>query len=155
MTWTLDHLWVEVSGFLKTIEANVWQLLTDPQLTEQYMYNSQLHADWELGGKAVWKAQDENGKGIDHVNAQVLVYEPYQHLAFTIFHEATDQRPEVQSDLHYLLEPETNGVRLTIKQGDFALLKLGKELFERCQQGWDYVMPQLLKTGETRFIKPT
>lgn len=119
------------------------------------MYNSQLHADWELEGKAVWKAQVENGKCIDHVKAQVLVYEPYQHLAFTIFHGATCQRPEVQSDLHYLLEPETNGVRLTIKQGDFALLKLGKELFVRCQQGWNYIMPQLLKTGETRFIKPT
>ncbi len=109
------------------------------------MYNSQLQADWEIEGKAVGKAQNENGKWIDHVKAQVPVYEPYQHLAFTIFNEATYQRPEVQSDLHYLLEPETNGVRLTIKQGDFALLKLGKELFERFQQGWGYVMPQLLK----------
>ena len=102
MTRTPAHLWVKVSDFLKTTEANVWQLLTDPQLTEQYMYNSQLHADWELRGKAVWKVQDENVKWIDDVKAQVLVYEPFQHIAFTIFNEVRDQRPEVQSDLHYL-----------------------------------------------------
>jgi len=60
-------------------------------------------------------------KWIHHVKVQVLVYEPFQHLALTIFHEARDQRPEVQLDLHYLLEPETNGVGFTIKQGDFAI----------------------------------
>ena len=89
------------------------------------------------------------------MKAQVLVYEPYRHLAFTIFHQATDKRPEVQSELHYTLEPKTDGVRLSIKQGDFALLNLGEELFERCQQSWEYVMPQLLKTGEALFEKPT
>ena len=89
------------------------------------------------------------------MKAQVLVYEPYRHLAFTIFYQATDKRPEVQSELHYTLETKTDGVRLSIKQGDFALLNLGEELFERCQQSWEYVMPQLLKTGEALFEKPT
>jgi uncharacterized protein YndB with AHSA1/START domain len=92
MTRTPNNSWVEVSGFLKTTEVNVWQLLTDPQLTEQYMYNCQLHSEWKLGAEAVWKAQDESGKWVDHVKAQVLVYEPYRHLAFTIFHQATDKR---------------------------------------------------------------
>jgi uncharacterized protein YndB with AHSA1/START domain len=155
MTRTPNNSWVEVSGFLKTTEVNVWQLLTDPKLTEQYMYNCQLHSEWKLGAEAVWKAQDESGKWVDHVKAQVLVYEPYRHLAFTIFHQATDKRPEVQSELHYTLEPKTDGVRLRIKQGDFALLNLGEEFFERCKQGWEYVMPQLLKTGEALFEKPT
>lgn len=53
MTRTPNNSWVEVSGFLKTTEVNVWQLLTDPQLTEQYMYNCQLHSEWKLGAEAV------------------------------------------------------------------------------------------------------
>jgi hypothetical protein len=44
MTRTPNNSWVEVCGFLKTTEVNVWQLLTDAKLTEQYMYNCQLHS---------------------------------------------------------------------------------------------------------------
>jgi len=110
MTASPNSQWVTVSGFLKTSVPNAWQLLTDPQLTERYMYNCQLHSDWKVGSTAVWKAQEENGNWVPHVKAQVLVYEPCRHLAFTIFHEATDQRPEIQSELHFLLEPKGDGI---------------------------------------------
>ena len=76
-------------------------------------------------------------------------------MAFTVFHEATDQRPEIQSELHFLLEPKGDGTRLTVKQGDFAQLELGNVLYKQCQQGWDYVMPQLLDTAKAVFDKPT
>lgn len=145
--------WAQVKGFLKTTEANVWQLLTDPQLTQRYMYNCQLHADWRVGGQAIWKAQDENSKWVEHVKAEVLVYSPHQHLAFYIKHQATEKRPEVISELHFHLEPETEGVMLTIRQGDFFKLNLENELFERCQKGWEYVMPLLLETSQLIFEK--
>jgi uncharacterized protein YndB with AHSA1/START domain len=146
--------WAEVSAFIPTGEANVWQLLTDPKFTERYMYQCQLHADWHIGGKAVWKAQNENGDWVEHVKAQVLIYNPSTHLAFTIFHEATDDYPEVQSELHYHLEPQKNGVKLTIRQGDFAQLGLENTLRQRCQQGWEYVMPLLKETAGLAFEKP-
>jgi uncharacterized protein YndB with AHSA1/START domain len=146
--------WAQVTGFLKTSEANVWRLLTEPQLTERYMYNCQLHADWHIGGQAVWRAPDENGKWIDHVRAQVLVYSPYQHLAFNVVHQATAKRPEVTSELHYILKPKAEGVHLTIKQGDFVKLNLDEELFESCQQGWKYVMPLLIETSQHVFEQP-
>ncbi len=155
MTASPNSQWVAVSGFLKTTAPNVWQLLTDPQLTERYMYNCQLHSDWKVGSTAVWKAQEENGNWVPHVKAQVLVYEPCRHLAFTIFHEATDQRPEIQSELHFLLEPKGDGINLTINQGDFGRLELDNVLYKQCQQGWDYVMPQLLDTAKAVFDKPT
>ena len=149
-----DHSWVTVTSLLNTTEADVWQLLTDPKMTEQYMYDCQLHAVWEVGGRAVWKAKDEEGNWIDNVKAQVLVYEPYKHLAFRVLHQATDQRPEVHSELHFLLKSKTEGVHLTIKQGDFAVLNLGVELFERCQQGWEFVMPKLIQACEYNFKPP-
>lgn len=155
MTLSEHNSWAQATGFLRTSASNVWKLLTDPKLTEHYMYNCQLHADWQIGGQAVWKAQDEKGNWIDHVKAQVLLYEPYRHLAFIIMHQATAERPEVKSELHYTLEPKTDGIQLTIKQGNFTDLKQDDELLERCQQGWDFVMPMLIETCHHVFDKPT
>lgn len=138
--------WAKVTALISIKKELLWRVLTQPELTERYMYNCQLHSNWKIGDKAVWKNKTEDGKWQEHVEASVLVYQPFKHLAFTIYHKSTDHFPETQSELHFYLIPQKNGLELRIEQGDFARIEGGDERCEKCQQGWEYVLPKLVET---------
>jgi hypothetical protein len=108
------------------------------------MYHCQLHTTGVLGSTAVWKAQTKNGAWVDHIKAKVLVFDVGKHLAFEIFHEATDRFGPAVSELHFYLESIKEGTRIFIKQGDFSIIENGAERCASCQQGWEYVLPNLL-----------
>lgn len=42
-------------------KERIWKALTDPNLTEKYMYNCQLHSSWEVNSDALWKQKNEDG----------------------------------------------------------------------------------------------
>ena len=113
------------------------------------MYQCQLHAEWHPGGSAVWKAISEAGLWQEHVKAIVLVYLPHSHLAFTIFHKSTKNYSAAISELHFYLESAPKGTQLRIEQGDFSTMEKGAELQKTCQQGWESVLPDLIKTCNT------
>ncbi|MEK9612565.1 MAG: SRPBCC domain-containing protein [Flavobacteriaceae bacterium] len=147
---TIKHpLWTKVSADFKIQPDRVWEAITLPQMTEQYMYNCQLHADWKVGGKAVWKAQSSNGSWHDHVKAEIIILCPNEHLGFKVFHEATECHPEVCSELHYRIELFNKVTRLTIQQGDFQFITGGEDRYNSCQQGWDFVFPKLIQLLKT------
>ena len=141
--------WARVTVTLKATQKTGWKVLTQPELTEKYMYQCQLHAEWYPGAAAVWKAKDEQGLWQDHVTAKVLAYQPHSHLAFTIFHKPTADRDAAVSELHFYLEVKSKGTQLRIEQGDFSSLENGVELQKSCQQGWESVLPDLIKTCNT------
>ena len=113
------------------------------------MYNYQLHAQWIPGKRAVWKAKNADGVWGDHVEAEVLVYQPKKHLAFKIMHQATKDYPAAVSELHLYLDSVGEQVHLHIEQGDFTAIEYGLERSKSCQQGWEYVLPNLIKTCKT------
>lgn len=46
-------LWAKVTASIPVSKERVWAVLTEPKLTEKYMYNCQLHSNWAIGDKAV------------------------------------------------------------------------------------------------------
>ena len=141
--------WAKVSAEIEASQEMVWKVLTQPELTEKYMYQCQLHAEWHPGGSAVWKAKSEAGFWQEHVKAKVLVYLPHTHLAFTIFHKSKKNYSAAISELHFYLESAPKGTQLRIEQGDFSTMEKGAELQKTCQQGWESVLPDLIKTCNT------
>ena len=139
-------LWAKVTATIPTSKEKVWEVLTNPKLTEQYMYKCQLHSTWELGSKAIWKEKLEDGTWQDHVVGEVMVYKPFEHLALKIFHKATEEHSREVSELHFNLDAGANSTLLTIKQGDFNTIASAKKNHQACQQGWEYVMPKLIET---------
>lgn len=142
-------LWAKVTADFEVPPERIWEAITLPQMTMQYMYDCQLHADWKVGGKAIWKAESPDGTWQDHVSAEITILNPHAHLAFKVFHNATERYPEVSSELHYRIESFHKVTRLTIQQGDFQFLAGGEERCNSCQQGWDYVLPKLIQLLKT------
>ena len=136
--------WASVRATVPVSKKIVWEALTLPEHTQKYMYHCQLHTTGVLGSTAVWKAQKKNGAWVDHIKAKVLVFDVGKHLAFEIFHEATDRFGPAVSELHFYLESIKEGTCIFIKQGDFSIIENGAERCASCQQGWEYVLPNLL-----------
>ena len=82
-----DKKWVCVEIPLQVTDIRVWAALTDPKLTQRYMYNCQLHSSWEVGSDAIWKEEKSDGTFTIHVRAKVLEFTPHTKLRFLIFHE--------------------------------------------------------------------
>lgn len=104
-----SSLWAKVSITVPITKEKVWDVLTLPELTQRYMYNCQLHSSWELGSKAIWSAQLEDGSWHDHVVAIVVVHNPYEQITLEIIHQATEEYPSEVSRLYYNLETVPEG----------------------------------------------
>ncbi|MDG1341546.1 MAG: SRPBCC domain-containing protein [Flavobacteriaceae bacterium] len=141
-----SSLWAKVSITVPITKEKVWDVLTLPELTQRYMYNCQLHSSWELGSKAIWSAQLEDGSWHDHVVANVVVHNPYEQITLEIIHQATEEYPSEVSRLYYNLETVPEGTLLSIKQGDFNTITSGEKRHLSCQQGWDFILPKLIET---------
>ena len=146
---TSSYAWAFVDATINASLNSVWNALTLPELTEKYMYGCQLYAEWTPGKRAVWKAQNREGFWEDHVEAEVLVYQPKTHLAFKIMHQATKDYPAAVSEFHFYLDSNEEAVHLRIEQGDFTTITQGLERGKKCQEGWEYVLPNLIKTCKT------
>ena len=120
-------LWARLELPLATTKENIWLALTLPELTEQYMYNCQLHCKWELGSDALWRELQEDGSFITHVSGTLLDYQPY-------------------SLLRFILSPSQKGVLLTVEQGDFSTFPQAEEIYAECVSGWNYVQEKLIAT---------
>ncbi len=125
----------------------IWKVLTEPKLTEKYMYNCQLHSDWKVGDDAVWKEQKEDGTYIVHVQAKVLEYSPYTRLRFSIEHK-DKKYGSCKSELKFTISEKDSATVLKIEQGDFSKMPKGFQLYEDTLAGWNYVKADLIKTVE-------
>ena len=142
-----DKKWVCVEIPLQATETAVWSALTDPKLTQRYMYNCQLHSSWEVGSDAIWKEEHSDGTFTTHVRAKVLEFTPYTKLRFTIFHE-NKEFGACESELKFTILKQDSGVILKIEQGDFSKLPNGIQSYDDCLMGWNYVRKGLSTTIE-------
>lgn len=138
-------LWARLELPLATTKENVWSTLTLPALTQQYMYNCQLFCSWELGSEALWKEKKEDGSFVTHVRGQLLEYQPYRSLRFRIYHRLKGPN-KCTSQLNFILSPHSEGVLLTVEQGDFSTFPQAEEIYAECVSGWNYVQEKLSAT---------
>ena len=70
-----------------TIHASatkVWDVLTKPEYTEQYMFGCTIDSDWKIGGPFLWKGVFD-GKEVVAVKGTLVTKEDDRLLAYTTF----------------------------------------------------------------------
>ena len=60
----------------KTIKLNasvseVWEALTNPEMTKKYMFGSEVVSDWKVGSPLEWKGMSE-GKEVVYVKGNIV-----------------------------------------------------------------------------------
>ena len=53
----MGELIVKKSIKINSSASKVWQVLTNPELTKQYMFGCEIISDWKVGSPVIWRGQ--------------------------------------------------------------------------------------------------
>ncbi|MFF9853520.1 SRPBCC family protein [Streptomyces litmocidini] len=144
--------------YIRTTPEELWQALTDPELTRRY-WGVAFESEWTPGAPMVW---DENGSRTEDPEQVVLEAEPGRLLSYTwhtftpAWAEAVRLEEEVYASLvrerrsrvTFAIEPSGDMVKLTVTHGDLEPDGAIKALIG---EGWPALissLKSLLETGE-------
>lgn len=131
----------------KTTKSSIWNLVTNPEMTKQYMFGCEVLSDWKIGSPIVWKGKTEKGEEIIYVKGTIVDYINEEKVTFTMFDPSIGiaDIPENYVNLTYEVKEIEDGCLLRIIQGDFNGTENGEKRFEESKQGWKRVIPLMKK----------
>lgn len=131
-------------------KKQVWDLLTNPEITKQYMYGCEVLSDWEIGSSIIWKGLTEDETEIIYVKGEIIEIINGEKVTFSMFdpNAGLADNLENYANLTYELLELENGTRLTLTQGDYAKLENGKSRYEESLKGWGMIFPMMKKVIE-------
>jgi uncharacterized protein YndB with AHSA1/START domain len=143
------ELVVKKTTQLNAAASKVWEALTNPELTKQYMYGCQAISDWKIGSPINWKGFAEGKEGI-FVKGNITNIEPGKILQYTTFdpNAGYEDIPANYLTVTQELSEENGRTVLSTTQGDFAKVVDGEKRYNASLQGWDYALNGLKELVE-------
>jgi uncharacterized protein YndB with AHSA1/START domain len=132
--------------YIRTTAEKLWQALIDPEFTRQFWAGTWQECEWKVG--APWRIMIPDGRVGD--NGEVLEIEPHRRLVLSWCNEFKPElRQEGYSRMTYLLEPEGDMVKLTVRH---EIDRPQSKFIEAVSSGWPLILASLkslLETGES------
>ena len=132
--------------YIRSTPEKVWQALTEPEFTRQFWAGTWQDCTWKVG--APWRIMIPDGRIADQ--GEVLEIEPHRRLVLSWRNEFKPElRAEGVSRLTYLLEPEADMVRLTVRH---EIDRPQSRLIDAVSGGWPLILASLkslIETGES------
>ncbi len=143
----MKELVVKKSIEINSTPSKVWEIITNPAYTKQYMFGCELLSDWKIGSSVIWKGSAD---GKVYVKGNLLKIEPNKFLQFTVFdpNMGIEDMPSNYATVTYELSSETNHTKLSVSQGDFAGMAEGEKRYSETNAGWDMVFPKMKELAE-------
>ena len=131
----------------KFSKKQVWNLLTNPEITKQYMYGCEVLSEWKVGSPIIWKGITEDGAEVIYVKGEIIEIEKEKKVTFTMFdpNKGMEDKLENYVNLTYELQKLKNGTKLILTQGDFSKAENGKNRYEESSKGWEMILPIMEK----------
>ena len=127
--------------YIKSSLTEVWDALTNPDLTERYWFGTRIDSQWTVGSKVLYI---RNGDITDeHVVLAVDEPHGFSHTFKPVFGEFQSEAP---SRVTVALDENSGVVRLTVVHDDFAR---ESKVFPACRQGWPMILSNLKTLLET------
>ncbi len=127
--------------YIRATPEQVWQALTDPELTKQYYYGNTVESDWTPGASLVYRNPD----GTEAIHCEVVEADAPKRLVHTFVFPGTDESP---SRCTWSIEPRGEATLLTLTHDDFD----GEtQTFRSVAHGWVSILSGLktvLETGQ-------
>lgn len=121
------------SIMLNATPERVWEALTHPGMTKQYMYG-EAYCDWKEGSKITWKISD-NGKELEQ-RGEVLRIIPGQLLSYSLYDPQIhlDDKPENYIHVTYEIAHKKHATELMVSVdnlgGNDAIADQVTEMFD-------------------------
>ena len=131
--------------FVRASAEEVWQALTDPDLTPKYYFGSAVEGDWRVGGKYRYP-RPEGGTFVD---GEVLELEPPHKLVTTFTPNWEGSAVAAGTRVTFLIEPQEEICKITLThEGLDTSQGIGADIAE----GWSRILSGLktmLETGDS------
>jgi uncharacterized protein YndB with AHSA1/START domain len=124
--------------------ARVWDVITDPASTRDFMFGTELSTDWTVGGPITWSGSWE---GKDYQDKGVVVeVEPGRRLVYTHFSPLGGQedKPENYHTLTWTLQDQGGRTLLVLSQDNNA----SAEAAEHSKGMWDQLVADVKRLSE-------
>ncbi len=122
--------------------AEVWNALTNPDLTQQYWGGTRIESDWKVGSKVLYL---RDGKVTDENTA--LVVDPPHKLSYTFRPVFGEYAKEPASRVTFTIEPNGHVTRLDMLHEGFPPNSV---VFSACSQAWPSILSGLKALLETQ-----
>ncbi|MEE9363131.1 MAG: SRPBCC domain-containing protein [Cellulophaga sp.] len=129
-----------------TTKKKVWDLLTNPEMTKQYMFGCEVLSEWTIGSQIIWKGKTEDGQEIIHVKGEITEVENGKKVSFTMLdpNMGIKDIPENYVDLTYEVSESESGATFKLTQ-DFEGTENAEKRYEESIGGWDMVIDVMKK----------
>lgn len=118
--------------------SSAWNALIDPEEIKKYMFGTAVEADWEVGGKIIWKGKWEGKKYLDE--GEILEYEPEKLIKYT--HRSLEPKTVNSQHVHIItvkLEQQNGCVLIDLIQENV----LNEEAKEGFEENWNMILDNL------------
>lgn len=118
----------------------VWDALTNPELTQQYMFGCRTVSDWNPGSTLDWVGTHE-GKDVTYVTGKIVTFEPYDKFVYTVIDPAAKYplTPENHLTVDITLTADAGITRIHVSQGDYTKVAEGEKRYGH-GNGWQGVL---------------
>ncbi|HQS54104.1 MAG: hypothetical protein B7Y15_02960 [Bacteroidetes bacterium 24-39-8] len=129
---------------IKAPASSVWDALTNPEMTKQYMFGCETISDWEIGSALLWQGEYE-GKKMVFVKGHIVDLVPNQLLSYTVIdpNGSIPDIPENYLTVSYELVQKEGYTLFTVTQGDYNKVAEGAKRFEESSnggEGWNPIL---------------
>jgi uncharacterized protein YndB with AHSA1/START domain len=147
---TNEIMMIEKKVQFNVPKEKVWNLLTNPAVTKEYMFGCEVISDWKIGSPILWKGETEDGNEIIYVKGSIIEVIAGQKVTFTMFdpNMKLDDVPENYLNLTYELKEMDDKTILKLTQGNFASVSDGKKRYEESLKGWEMTIPMMIQIAE-------
>jgi uncharacterized protein YndB with AHSA1/START domain len=151
----MEKLFIEKSIEINAPIEKVWKILTDYEFTKQWVkqgwgkigiVNMNVYSDWKPGSEVLWKKET----GTVLVSGKVTKLNPYKLLHFTAFDVNNNEKfiSKEEDGITYKFNEQKGNAILTVRHGNFAVLREGKKNYENTKKVWDAVLPKIKELAE-------
>ena len=137
---------------IRASAARVWDALTNPAQTKEYMFGCEALSDWKVGSPLIWKGNFD-GVELVAVKGSILEIQPGKFLAYTVIDPNNPSIPDLPENyltVTYELSEEGGETHLTATQGDYNIVADGENRYKHSVDGggWAPVLAGIKKLVE-------
>jgi uncharacterized protein YndB with AHSA1/START domain len=139
---------VRESIAINALPSRVWDVLTRPEYTREYMFGCEPVTDWGVGSSLEWRAGEKV-----YVKGTVVSIEPNERFEYTTYSpnafDNYEDTPENYTMVTLQLKPSGDGIELLVTQGDFSRIASGDIRFAHSVNSWRSVLTKIKEIAET------
>lgn len=146
-------LFITNSIFIAAPETRVWDVLTHPTETRQYMFGCETRSDWQPGSQLLWEGELE-GRMHVFVKGNIVEIVPNRKLVYTVFapnNTSMEDTPTNYLTVTYELHEDEDGTLLTVTQGDYSTVADGERRYQESYnggEGWNPILKKIKAQAE-------